>query len=244
MPDDSNILNSAAGAVAPAGSVTFVRTLSFSIYQRAKYKYSAFIGQATGGEEPLVIVNRPGSVPTPQTVMCFAAAGATAGAFITAIACVYPPTLNVGSQLYVPAYVLYRSFRADEAVRSDLGSYGESYKLQHGRSNPYELPAKGYIQDSLKHRDAPWFCGTVLRLWASSTSVLVPDISVMVLISVPVRDTIGTAIYFSTYESTKQLLVKFQGSNSPTSPLSVAIAGGVCGLVSWACVRAHGFSQL
>ncbi|KAL8734947.1 MAG: hypothetical protein Q9181_003015 [Wetmoreana brouardii] len=50
------------------------------------------------------------------------------------------------------------------------------------------------------------------------------------------RDTIGTAIYFTTYESGKQLLVKFQGSNSPTSPLSVATAGGLCGLVSWACI--------
>lgn len=50
------------------------------------------------------------------------------------------------------------------------------------------------------------------------------------------RDTIGTMIYFTTYESTKQMLVKIQKSNSPASPLSVAIAGGVCGLVSWACV--------
>lgn len=51
-----------------------------------------------------------------------------------------------------------------------------------------------------------------------------------------VRDTIGTAIYFTTYESGKQLLVKFQGSDSPTPPSSVAVAGGLCGLVSWACV--------
>lgn len=51
-----------------------------------------------------------------------------------------------------------------------------------------------------------------------------------------VRDTIGTAIYFGVYESGKQLFVKFQGSSSPTSPLPVAIAGGLCGLVSWACV--------
>ena len=51
-----------------------------------------------------------------------------------------------------------------------------------------------------------------------------------------VRDTIGTAIYFTVYESGKQLSVKFQGSDSPTSPLSVAVAGGLCGLVSWACV--------
>ena len=75
------------GALAPAGSVTFVRTVSFQIYQKAKYKYSDVIGRATGGDEPLVVVNRPGSTPTPQTVACFAAAGATAGAFVTAVAC-------------------------------------------------------------------------------------------------------------------------------------------------------------
>ena len=57
--------------------------------------------------------------------------------------------------------------------------------------------------------------------------------------SLLVRDTIGTAIYFTTYESSKQLLVKFQGSSSPTSPSSVAVAGGLCGLVSWACVSLY-----
>lgn len=51
-----------------------------------------------------------------------------------------------------------------------------------------------------------------------------------------VRDTIGSAIYFSTYECTKQMLVKLQGSQSPTSPLSVAMAGGFCGLASVTCV--------
>ena len=75
------------GALAPAASVTFVRTVSFQIYQKAKYRYSDAIGRATGGDEPLVVVNRPGSTPTIQTVACFAAAGATAGATITAVAC-------------------------------------------------------------------------------------------------------------------------------------------------------------
>lgn len=50
------------------------------------------------------------------------------------------------------------------------------------------------------------------------------------------RDTLGTIIYFSTYECTKQMFVKLQGSHSPNSPLSVALAGGFCGLMSWACV--------
>jgi hypothetical protein len=50
-----------------------------------------------------------------------------------------------------------------------------------------------------------------------------------------VRDTIGTGIYFVTYESVKQILSNVRGT-PPTSPLAVVVAGGMCGLVSWACV--------
>jgi solute carrier family 25 carnitine/acylcarnitine transporter 20/29 len=38
-----------------------------------------------------------------------------------------------------------------------------------------------------------------------------------------------------TYESIKQCLANARGA-SPTTPLAVVIAGGLCGLVSWACV--------
>jgi solute carrier family 25 (mitochondrial carnitine/acylcarnitine transporter), member 20/29 len=73
--------------VAPLGSVTAVRTFSFSVYQKAKYKTSAFIGQVTGEEEPLAVVNKPGSLPDLGTMTCFGVAGATAGALSTLIAC-------------------------------------------------------------------------------------------------------------------------------------------------------------
>ena len=43
-------------------------------------------------------------------------------------------------------------------------------------------------------------------------------------------------MYFMTYESTKQLLVKYQGKSSPTAPSAVAIAGGLCGIISWVVV--------
>lgn len=76
----------AVGCLAPMASVTLVRTVSFSIYQKAKYTYSAAIGRATG-EEPLVTVNRPGSIPTPGTILCFGTAGATAGGLVAIIAC-------------------------------------------------------------------------------------------------------------------------------------------------------------
>ncbi|KAL9070325.1 MAG: hypothetical protein Q9157_005854 [Trypethelium eluteriae] len=49
------------------------------------------------------------------------------------------------------------------------------------------------------------------------------------------RDTTGTAIYFMSYESCKQLLANARG-NSPTAPGAVALAGGFCGIASWACI--------
>lgn len=49
------------------------------------------------------------------------------------------------------------------------------------------------------------------------------------------RDTIGTAIYFATYESAKQILANARG-REPTSAYAVVVAGGLCGIVSWACI--------
>ena len=73
--------------LAPLASVTIVRTFSFSVYQIAKYRTSAFIGRMTGQDEPLVVVNKPGSVPDLGTVTCFGVAGAAAGAASTFVAC-------------------------------------------------------------------------------------------------------------------------------------------------------------
>jgi hypothetical protein len=50
------------------------------------------------------------------------------------------------------------------------------------------------------------------------------------------RDTLGTAIYFMTYESAKQLLTTYRGDRSPTNPFAVVVAGGICGVVSWAMI--------
>jgi hypothetical protein len=39
-----------------------------------------------------------------------------------------------------------------------------------------------------------------------------------------------------TYESSKQLLTTLSGDKSPTNPLSVVLAGGICGVASWALI--------
>lgn len=51
-----------------------------------------------------------------------------------------------------------------------------------------------------------------------------------------VRDTLGTATYFMTYESSKQLLTAFGGDGTHSNPLAVLVAGGLCGIVSWALI--------
>lgn len=76
----------ATGVWSPLASITLVRTVSFSIYQKSKYTLDDWIYQATGSS-PLVIANTKDALPTLSTMACFGLAGATAGAVITTIAC-------------------------------------------------------------------------------------------------------------------------------------------------------------
>ncbi|GAM82856.1 hypothetical protein ANO11243_008420 [Dothideomycetidae sp. 11243] len=154
------------GVLPPLVSVTAVRTVSFSIYQRAKYIY-----------------------PNMSTITCFGLAGATAGSIVTVLACPFELT-KLHAQL---AGKMAREQGKDKVVRTDL--WGTARRLIRDRGLP------------------GLYCGYRLHL---------------------VRDTIGTSIYFMTYESSKQILGNARG-NSPTSPLAVMAGGGICGIVSWAC---------
>ena len=75
-----------AGVTAPMLSVTLVRTVSFSIYQRAKHSYCNWL-KKNMGVDVLGHVNAQGSYPNLWSVATFGAAGATAGSCITLIAC-------------------------------------------------------------------------------------------------------------------------------------------------------------
>ncbi|KAI9819409.1 MAG: hypothetical protein M1832_003972 [Thelocarpon impressellum] len=184
------------GVTAPLASITLVRTLSFSIYQKAKYTYSAWIERATGSA-PLAAVNTLGSYPTLSTVTCFGAAGATAGAAITTIACPFELT-KLSAQLSVLM------------ARSNTTSVDDPIRRSYEQKGTFKT-----AQNIIRHRG-------VLGLYSGFHLHLM-------------RDTIGTAIYFMTYESSKQLLATSKG-HSPTHPLAVVIAGGLCGIVSWACI--------
>jgi len=197
------------GVTAPMASVTLVRTISFSIYQRSKYAYSAWF-ERNIGIDPLVHVNTLGTYPTLATIACFGAAGATAGSFITIIACPFELT-KLSAQVSV--------LMADRTT-SSLSEPSHSY----GTSQSYRTVAASYqnkgtwktAKNIVKHRGmSGLYSGFTLHL---------------------LRDTLGTAIYFMTYESSKQLLATYRGDRSPTSPLPVVFAGGLCGIVSWALI--------
>ena len=186
------------GVGPPLVSVTLVRTISFSIYQRAKYTYDRSIFQMTG-QSPLEIVNQVGSYPSLLTIACFAPAGATAGAFITTMSCPFELT-KLNEQL-----------AGKEARQRALADNGAT------PGPPQSSKAGAWVTARRLVRDRGFFglySGYRLHL---------------------LRDTIGTAIYFTTYESAKQLMANARGK-SPTSPYAVVVAGGLCGIVSWAIV--------
>lgn len=189
------------GCFAPLMSNTIVRTTTFTAYQKAKYKYSAAIGRITGGEEPLVVVNRPGSNPTFATVACFTAAGATAGILSSIVACPFELAKNA-SQLS---------------------------KVMMNNQSSMDDPLQRRVRQSYDGKGTFKLFKTIVanRGWLGLYSGFRMHL---------VKDAVGSSVYFATYESTKQVMVKYSKSDSPTSPLAVATAGGLCGVVSWLLV--------
>jgi len=189
------------GVTAPMASVTIVRTISFSVYQRSKYHYSTWI-ERNFGVNPLLHVNSPGNYPTPYTLACFGAAGATAGSFITVVACPFELT-KLSAQVSVLMAERNSASISDPTDAKIAKSYQNKGTFQ---------TAKNIV----KHRGfLGLYSGFKLHL---------------------LRDTLGTSIYFMTYESGKQLLTTYRKDTTTTNPFAVAAAGGLCGIVSWALI--------
>lgn len=186
------------GVGPPLLSVTVVRTMSFSIYQKAKYAMDRSISEMTG-QSPLQHANAPGSYPSLGTVACFGTAGMAAGAVITTLSCPFELT-KLNEQL------------AGKEARIKESAHGYS------SGSPMSSQSGSWATARRLVRDRGFF-----GLYAGYRLHLL-------------RDVIGTSIYFTTYESVKQLIANARGKN-PTSPFAVMIAGGLCGVASWTCVR-------
>lgn len=187
------------GVAAPMASITLVRTVSFSIYQRSKYAYSAWL-KKNFGIDVLAHVNKKGTYPNLSSIACFGAAGATAGSCITVIACPFELT-KLSAQVSV--------LLADKKN----SPHPDSYKIAASYQGKGTLKTMANI---IRHRGP-------LGLYTGFKMHLL-------------RDTIGTGIYFMTYESSKQLLSKLGDDSTHSNPLAVLVAGGLCGIVSWAMI--------
>jgi hypothetical protein len=180
-------------------SITLVRTLSLSIYERIKYTVNDLIYQSTGAS-PLIIANTRGEYPNWATVLCFGLSGAAAGATIVPIACPFELTKNA-QQL---AEVMVNRPRIPGMDKDIAGSYQKKGTWATARQ-------------LVKNRG-------LIGLYSGFSYHLL-------------RDTVGTGVYFITYESIKQLLANAK-RDDPATPKAVVLAGGACGLVSWASVCA------
>ena len=200
-------------------SVTLVRTVSFSLYQRAKHSYSAWVKQ-NFGYDILRHVNTPGTYPNLYSIGCFGAAGATAGSAITFLACPFELT-KLSAQVSV-------------LLAEKAGSCQRSRAVAASYLNKGTLRTMGNI---MKHRGV-WGLYTGFRLHLRKPHD--PDHSLRATLELTrqssVRDTLGTSIYFMVYESAKQLMTTFGGDNPNSNKLAVVTAGGMCGLVSWAMI--------
>ncbi|KAI2631720.1 mitochondrial carrier protein [Xylaria nigripes] len=186
------------GVTAPLASVTLVRTISFSIYQRSKYVYSDWMARNIGFC-PLDHVNKNGAYPNLGTMACFGVAGATAGSGITLIACPFELT-KLSAQVSV---LMANQKNVDPKKQAIALSYHNKGTIKT-------------LRNIVKHRGfAGMYTGLNLHL---------------------LRDTLGTGIYFATYESSKQLLTTFSGTDAHKNPVAVLAAGALCGIVSWALI--------
>lgn len=194
-------------------SITLVRTMSFSIYIRAKYSYCAWV-KRNFGTDILRQVNSPGNYPTMHSIATFGAAGATAGSIIPFIACPFELS-KLSSQV---AVLLTERGTGSKARRELAASYQNKGTLRT-------------MATIMKHRGT-WGLYTGFRLHLCKPSLELRMTSL--LTTLLVRDTLGTGIYFMVYESGKQLGTTFAGDSS--NKLAVVAAGGLCGLVSWAII--------
>ncbi|KEZ43073.1 hypothetical protein SAPIO_CDS5157 [Scedosporium apiospermum] len=188
------------GVVAPMASVTLVRTISFSIYVRSKYEYAKWINK-TFGVDVVSRTSDKAKYPNIYSCACFAAAGATAGSFITILACPFELT-----KLSAQVSVLLAQTKSKDMC-SQRQAVAASYQ------NKGTLKTMATI---IKHRGfMGLYTGFNLHL---------------------MRDTLGTAIYFAVYESSKQLGTSLGGEHPYARKLSVLMSGGLCGIVSWAAI--------
>lgn len=195
---DEGLLGFYRGMWQPLFSITACRLVTFSVYQQMKYRTSAFIGKVTGGPEPLLVVNEPGTLPNLGTITCFGVAAAIAGAATSLIGT--PFELITSTIVLAPRVASEGASSSSAQVVERAASYQNKKNIQVARTIVKNM---GGLQG-------------LYTGWRMQC----------------LRDMIGTATYFVTYETSKQWLVKYQNADSPVSAHVVPVAGAIGGVTS------------
>lgn len=183
------------GVTAPLCTITMVRTISVSLFDKSKLHYSEMI-KRNFGFDVIGHVSKKGTYPNLWTIGCFSAAGATAGAAISFIACPFELT-KLSAQVSV--LLSEKKHCPDEKSHAVAATYRDKGTFRT-------------MANIVKHRGfAGLYTGLTMHI---------------------LRDSIGTGIYFGTYETVKQTMTTV-GNNSS---LAVVVSGGLCGIVSWAMI--------
>jgi hypothetical protein len=115
-------------------SITLVRTISFSIYQRSKHSYCNWLKENVGVDVMGHVISK-NSLPNFWSLATFGAAGATAGSCITLIACESVPnrcTICPKPSLGQKQWAGYKSQGVPRLTHDDANLY-RSHK------GPFEL---------------------------------------------------------------------------------------------------------
>ncbi|KAJ1966085.1 hypothetical protein H4R35_007009 [Dimargaris xerosporica] len=228
--------------IPPLITVSIVKSISFSVYENTKYQLKASRWPPFQSPELL-----------PFGTLCFLS-GATAGAVVALLSCPFE-LVKVQQQLekllakerlqqYTAGAINGLSLAASasplaiRAIRSQQNGLGPRPPAVHvspleslmpSPTNPVRnaAPPLALSSSAIQHTaTSSWTVARRLYVTHGARG-LYQGLTCHVA-----RDALGTGIYFSTYELTKQLLSPLSGSQPP-GPLTHFLAGGTCGVFSW-----------
>ncbi|KAI9275071.1 mitochondrial carrier domain-containing protein [Helicostylum pulchrum] len=214
------------GVIPPLVTVSIIKSISFSVYEKTKAYYKRVYPNIFDKNTML------------STMAISTFAGAVSGAFIATLSCPFE-LVKVQKQL---EFLLLQT----SSISTGATVYMRDLKPTTNRTVGAGLPvAPIAIPPVAKPSSIQTTCTPKKRNMYTSTSSwhsakdIIKKKGITGLYSGfslhLVRDTIGTAVYFGGYETTKYVLSGGEKS-SKGSPLTQFLAGGICGIMCWIVV--------
>lgn len=199
-------------------SVTVVRVVNFTVYNAFKDIIADNVERVTGFN-PLEHYKKPGSTPTVTGILTFTTAGLIAGLVSSPIACMFilvtctdrrrQTNIETGPFELAKNVVQTSVLVSNRAMAAPDAARDQSLRRKP-RLGTIQAIKKIYIRHGF------WGLYTGFRLHA-------------------LRDTVGSGLYFSVYETVKQVAAKELGQDK--NPFGAPmIAGAICSTVPWFCV--------